>query len=152
MTDYKSAYNARRRQRQGLAQVSRIRKILRQIPIQITKELKVAVAESAALVRDDMVALAPVDDGQLRSEIDMQVGRDGFTARIGFITEKAQRKAFYARFLEDGTKGSPEHNIPPLSPHPFMAPALDLNRSKILDRMRDGMDRVFREAAGVGGD
>jgi len=55
---------------------------------------------------------------------------------------------FKAIWIEFGTKGSPEHNIPPQPPRPFMGPAAELNQDFFATEARravnDALDRLSR--------
>ncbi len=60
------------------------------------KEVKRVVAETAEMMADQMRALAPVDDGNLRDSIEVNYFNKGLSAKITV-------GAFYAVFLEFGT-------------------------------------------------
>jgi len=62
----------------------------------LIREIKRVVAETAEMLVSQAKALAPVDDGNLKSSIDVTYAQGGLTAivRVG---------AFYAIYLEVGT-------------------------------------------------
>lgn len=71
------------------------------------KVVRRGVSKMAQVVRKEMRKNAPRKSGKLNKELRYKVQRDrrgGFTAKVGAFND-----AFYAKFLEDGTKA---HKIP----------------------------------------
>lgn len=71
------------------------------------KVVRRGVSKMAQVVRKEMRRNAPRRSGKLNKELRYKVQRDrrgGFTAKVGAFND-----AFYAKFLEDGTK---PHRIP----------------------------------------
>lgn len=135
------------RQRSGLRGVGKLRRTLRRLDPETTKELREAVEEGAEAMLQDMVQGIPKDTGDTAALLDKRVARDGLTARVGMVTAKAKRDGYVARFIEFGTKGDPKRNIPPQPARPFMTPAFDLNKDWILTRARKGISLALERAA-----
>lgn len=163
--------------RSGLKGVTSLRRTLRRIEPEVTKQVRVAMEDGAEAIKLDAVARVPKAEGDLARSIDYQLGRDGLTAIIGpaakqvamvggrtsattpFATNsKRQRRLstknkeallqfFKGYWIEYGTKGSPKRNIPPMRPHPFMGPAFDLNREWLLGKVREGIDKALEKAS-----
>ena len=126
--------------RGSYANVSKLRKTLRRIEPELRKEVEDEVEHAAQVVQADAIKLAPKDTGNLASQISYKVARDGLTAKIGFRGKKANRQAFYARFIEFGTKktaprlfkkgarkGKTKRGHSGLPARPFLQPALQNN-------------------------
>ena len=143
-----------------------LRNALRRLPADVRAEVAVALRESIELVQQTAIALAPRRTGQLHDALAdpraIGVRDKGMEVEFGFRTKAIQKKAFYAPFVEFGTKGySPgdyrksgvdrhgrqlykriKRNIPPRPARPFMRPALDLQ----IPAIRIKMDRAVRTA------
>ncbi len=136
------------RQKSGLRGVTELRRKLRKLPQDIKREVQDEIVEAGTEVYQTMLANVPRETGNLASLLEMKVSPDGLSVRVGLVTKKAKRDGFYARFLELGTKGSAEKNIPPMMPRPFIAPALDVNRTSIARRIQDAVQRAIRGGFG----
>ncbi|MBS4048163.1 MAG: hypothetical protein KG075_17590 [Alphaproteobacteria bacterium] len=130
-------------QRSGLRGVSELRRALKGLPISMRKEIGMAIAESAVLIHDDMYQFAPKQSGQTANQIESEISSDKLEARIGFVSPESRRMGFVARFLEKGTKGAPERNIPAMPAQPFIAPALDVNETQIRGRINDAIRKAI---------
>jgi len=64
-----------------------------------------AMQDSANILEKEMRRRVPKDTGNLASLISSKVLRKGLRAEVGFRGKKARKGAFYARFVEFGTKG-----------------------------------------------
>lgn len=117
----------------------------------LDQRLAEAVEQGARDFQADLVATAPVKDGDVRAALASPDGlriRNGgkasVRAEVGFLTSAQKRQAFYAFFVEFGTKGyvrgqkrfagkykrsgrsrwtKVRRNIPPRPAHPFFRPA-----------------------------
>lgn len=134
---------ATRKQKSSLRGITQLRRALRKLPQDIKAEVQDAVLEAGTMVYRDMVAAAPRETGNLAQSIQIKRSPDKLVVRVGFVSKKAKRDGFYARFHELGTKGSPEHNIPPLPARPFIAPALDANRVEIKRVIGEAVHRAI---------
>ena len=120
------------------------------------KHMGRALRESAKIIQKDMKARAPVDTGNLRKWIRVgkrltprQKRNSAFEIRgvADFIYVGAAKGAsrnegaFYAHFVEFGTESQP--------PQPFGRPAVDSNRTAVLNKIREvlakGLSQTARE-------
>lgn len=144
---------ARRRNYAYASGVSRLRRLLRRLPEELTDGIKTAIREGAEAIHHDALTMVPKDTGNLAAGIDYRISRDGFSADVGIVTGKGKRRMrlrrslFYGHFVERGTKGSPDHNIPPQPARPFLQPAFDMNRDWIMGRLSQAITRALNEAA-----
>lgn len=141
----------------GIRGINKLRRTLRRIEPELQDPIRTAILNTAEAIKQDAIAGAPIDEGDLVRSIDYKTGRDGFTAVVGpgaraaeivrrrsgspFATRTRQGlvirlsaanknllfQFFKGYWIEFGTKGSPKHNIPPLPARPFMNPAYLLN-------------------------
>lgn len=151
-----------------------LRRKLRRMPDEVVAALRTEVRRGLDEIEKDALGLVPVDEGDLAQSIEVKVSRDGLTGIVGpgaRAAEIVRRKTgsafgvssskvnlrrstaeqlmqfFVGYWLEFGTKGSPENNVPPLAPRPFMSPAYDVNRRAIVRRISKAVDRVLERVA-----
>lgn len=90
------------------------------------------VVDHAGKLADRMRSIVPVDEGDVLDSITSDVGSStddgGVWAEAGPDTE-ANRQAFVARFLEDGTSK--------MSPRPFVHPAAEMILGDFAEAVRD---------------
>lgn len=129
-----------------------------------------AVETGGRQMREDMVALAPSRTGNLRAvlgsedALKFKKGSKGLEVSVGFVSKKLKRDAFYALFVETGTKGYVagqtraagtdkkgrkrvqriKRNIPARPAQPFFRPAL-ANLKRNMDKLRK---EAWAKAAG----
>ena len=126
-----------------------IRKKKAEWPEKFRRAQKIFLPQAAFMVEGQAKALAPVDNGRLRSSINSNVGDE--EATVGTNVE-------YATHVEYGTR---PHTInspvkiqgvgwryigqhPGTRAQPFMRPALDENRKALVRLFRDIIKDVFR--------
>lgn len=161
----------------GIRGLNKLWRTLRRIEPELQDPIRTAILNTAEAIKQDAIAGAPVDEGDLVRSIDYKIGRDGFTAVIGpgakaaeiarsrggsafstqdrrgeIIRMSAANKNLLFQFfkgywLEFGTKGSPENNIPPLMPRPFMNPAYLLNEQYGKDQVRAAVKTALDRAS-----
>lgn len=136
-----------RSQARGWQSVNKLRRKLRNMPEQVEKYIRPAVETAAAEMTLDMRGLTPVDRGVAATEIDYTVARDGLTARIGLIKQSSIRVAFYFKFLDGGTKGSPEHGLPPQPALHIRDRAFDANLPALQGDVKRGIQSALMEVA-----
>jgi HK97 gp10 family phage protein len=68
-------------------------------------EVRVVIADIAQKIEADARARVPVDTGTLAKFISHKLKSDRLAAAIGILGKRAMRKAFYAKFVEFGTRG-----------------------------------------------
>ena len=91
---------------------------------EISVQLKQGMTKACLLVERDAKRNAPVDTGRLRSSITNRLDIDG-NQIVGVVGTNVE----YASFLEHGTSKMPAH--------PFLFPALEANREKIKDLLKE---------------
>lgn len=141
---------------------TRARIKLRRILQATENDVPRAMQDSANLLHKEMVARAPKNTGNLRDNISSKVLRKGLRAEVGFRGKKAKSNAFYARFVEFGTKGrrpkgrsnmtdstdffGKEPNIPAMSARPFMAPTWDTKKPEVIFRVSKAINDAVKTA------
>lgn len=160
-----------RKQARGYAGVTKLRRLLRRLDSDLTVPIREAIADGAQAILGDMQMMVPVDKDELRPALSARVSRDGFTAVIGpaikdvlrigtkantlarrvagegvVVDDQQLFQAYKALWIERGTKGSPEHNVPPQPARPFMEPAFDQNKQEIINRAQIGITVALRAA------
>lgn len=83
----------------------KLRRTLRNIHKTIDNELAVVMKESAERILSTMQQLIPKDTGAARNALKIFVTKSGLNAEIGIRGKRDNRRFFYLRFLEYGTKG-----------------------------------------------
>lgn len=114
--------------------------------------LEMAMGKACAIVERDAIKKAPKGAGDLRRSIQSRVENDGHEV-IGVIFSPLE----YAPYVEYGTGLFAEtggrtdvpwvycddegnfHSTSGMKPHPYMRPALNENREKILNIIKEGM-------------
>ena len=117
-----------------------------------TRALERAMGKVCAIVERDAIKKAPKGAGDLRRSIQSRVENDGHEV-IGIIFSPLE----YAPYVEYGTGLFAEtggrtdvpwvycddegnfHSTSGMKPHPYMRPALNENREKILEIIKEGM-------------
>lgn len=161
------------RRRSGFQGVTKLRKTLRRLEPEATKEIKAKIARGAQDIKDDAVRGARnldkpgVGTGEMIRSITYTFGRDGMTALIGpgadrlkvskspfnttlYKTKRDKEAAFNffkAYWFEFGTKGYPKRNIPPQPARPFMNPAWDMNKDDLIRDIRAEVAKALKVAA-----
>lgn len=165
--------------RSGFAGVTKLRRTLRRVDPEITSDLKSTVERGAAAIARDMAMMAPRDDGDLSNSIAYKMGRDKLTAIIGpgadratirskgftagaikytksgnftkaYLKDKHARFQLYkALWLEFGTKAGKKGSSPTPA-RPFIAPAMDMNRSRIIGEVNTAINKALKKVSGDG--
>lgn len=144
----------------------KLRGVLRRIGNQMESDLRPAMQKAADLVLETQRQLIPVDTGAGRDALTAFVSKSGLDAQIGLRGKKANRKFFYLKFVERGTKGSqgkagknPTNksdgsnffgyapDIPARPAHPFIRPSYDLNKDAIRQILADAINDTLEKAA-----
>lgn len=157
-----------RRQRSGVLGLSKLRRKLRRIHQTMPNEIKPVMEKHANAMLADMQANAPRDTNRAANALQARVRPDGLSARVGLLTPARQRKFWYLRFAEKGTKGGPvkvrrqsvlsngtevfgtEVMIPPQPATPFITPAFDRQREAMLRDVQAAIRSTIDKAAAGG--
>jgi HK97 gp10 family phage protein len=149
----------------------KLRRTLRNIHQTMDNELRPAMQDAANQILSTMQQLIPRDTGEAASALQASVSKSGLDAQIGIRGKKDNRRFFYLRFLEFGTKGysgtkragnrsrRPSNksdgksffgkypDIPALPAHPWLRPALDVNREMVLAQISAAVGRTLKNAS-----
>jgi len=112
---------------------------LRRLAPDTDREVAKAVAKGAEEVAATAQQLAPVATGELRRSIGWQMD----TSRVNIVAE-ISADAFYARWVEFGTKGGLFGSQPA---RPFMFPAYRLLRKRVSGRIGRAVSKAAKRVA-----
>jgi HK97 gp10 family phage protein len=149
----------------------KLRKTLRRIHQTMDNELRPAMEESSKQILESMRDLVPKDTGASAAALQAYVSKDGLNAEIGLRGKRNNRKFYYLRFIEYGTKGytggkrSDSRNrrdevktdgshwfgkhpdIPARPAHPWLRPAYQVNREVVLANIHAAVGQTLKKAA-----
>ena len=152
---------------------NKLRRTLRRLEPEITKEIKDDLERGANNIANDAAvyaySLGLYDTGDMIDSIEVNMGRDGLTAVIGpgakrikiskspfnttlYVKDKDKHAAlqfFKAYWAEFGTKGAPNRNIPPQPATPFMNPSYDANKGDIMKDLDKSIGDALRIASSM---
>lgn len=153
----------------------RLRRTLRNIHKTMDNELKPAMEKAAARILATQQQLIPKDTGEAAAALRTYVSPSGLDAQIGIRGKRDNRRYFYLRFIEYGTKGyigskragsrnqreanksDGEHffgkhpDIPARPAHPWLRPSMQVNREYVMADIEAAVRRTLRKASqGVG--
>lgn len=127
--------------------------------------------DGAEKILASMKEFVPKDTGAGAAALTAYVAPSGLDAQIGLRGKKANRRYFYLRFLEYGTKGNIKGqdngrrtgrdanktdgthwfgkapDIPAMPAHPWLRPAMDVNREVVLADIRAAVARTLDRAS-----
>lgn len=152
---------------------AKFRRALKRMPIEARSEVTEALDQSIRIVQATAIALVPVMTGNLRRALASKgaIGKrdKGLRVEFGLRTKALQKKAFYAPFVEFGTKGySPgqvrtyklkgsktgmvhkkrmHKSVPARPARPFLRPALDTNIPTIRRLVNSALRRAIVKAS-----
>ena len=148
----------------------KLRKTLRNIHTRLDNELKPAMQEAADKLLATMKEMIPKDTGEGAAALTAFVSKSGLDAQVGLRGKKANRRYYYLRFLEYGTKGYTEGkraggrnkrpsnksdgstffgkfpDIPARPAHPWLRPAYDVNKEFILASINQAVSNTLKRA------
>lgn len=159
----------------GYRNVNKLRRKLRKMEEVVESGIRPAIEKAAYAIQLDAVARVPVDEGDLQRSITHKIGRDGLTAVIGpgaksaAVARAAKGSAFATRsriqlgsiskhdlfqffkgyWIEFGTKGAPERNIPAQPARPFMQPAYDVNKRWATNEVKREVNAQLKRIASL---
>jgi HK97 gp10 family phage protein len=155
---------------------SQLRRKLSKIEPSMRLELQQVLRDGGFDIRDLARALAPRDEGVIRENIDSAVFSKGMQLKVGYITKRARRFAWYAHFVHWGTRGgtfpakrrnaASRHfasigqtkksysvstrytvTMPPKPARPFLQQAADILLPRVRAEAREALKRVVYGAA-----
>ncbi|WP_041795439.1 HK97-gp10 family putative phage morphogenesis protein [Pararhodospirillum photometricum] len=137
--------------RRAYASLPKVRKILRELPDELTKALKTTFAEGAEEMAQqataNVVEAGLIDSGELVRSMKAKTSRDGLTAKVGIVGQRDNKLVWYGHFHEFGTRGCPEKNIPPLPAQHFLGRAFDQTKQRFGQKIADEVDRALDRAS-----
>ncbi len=107
------------------------------LPKAIESEMRAAVQAEANTVADAMRRIVAVDQGDLRNSIIVEMDENALKATIS----AGGRKAFYARFVEYGTKAK--------SAQPFFWPTWRSRKQTVKRRLAAAFRKAFKKHGGA---
>lgn len=128
----------------------KLRRLLQRLDSDIAAPVQREIAESGHRLFDETARNIPQDTGDLRRSLGLRLS--GFSATVGFDRRSFPSQwggaGWRAHFVHNGTKGSAEHNIPPMPPRPFLRNAWDRLKAEILERQRKAAAAALRLGSG----
>lgn len=149
----------------------KLRKTLRNIHSQLDNELKPAMQEAADRLLATMKEMVPKDSGEGAAALTAFVSKSGLDAEVGLRGKKANKRYYYLRFIEYGTKGYAQGErsggrkkratnksdgshffgkfpkIVARPAHPWLRPAYDVNKEFILASINHAVSNTLKRAA-----
>jgi len=145
------------RRNRGFRNVNRLRQKLRRLPDVIRDPVRKEIEHAAEVIYWEAVSKVPKDTGNLARLLSFKVGRDGLSAKIGLRGKKANRKGFYGKFLEFGTKpnaarmisggargGGQRRGSSGMRARPFLLPAFEKHAKYLTPRIARAINQAFR--------
>lgn len=112
---------------------------LKQLDLTVQRKLLIEAAKAGAqIVVDDARRMAPRDKGDLADGIAMRVAGRESDIHEGVVEVSYNKKQFYGLFQEKGTRR--------MKAQPFLLPAFEGNRDRIMNIMRDVLLRAIDKA------
>lgn len=140
----------------------RLRRRLLALPKNIRDEIKPALEKGATEITELQYSLVPVDTGALRASIDWAYGDPPEGAKLGGAKAKTAPEgssdlkisiwagsfeAYYARWVEFGTRAAKGHAATPAKPF-FFGPYRTL-RHEVFQRIANATNKAVKKAASV---
>lgn len=160
---------AKQNQARGYAGLGKLRKTLRRIEPETTQGIKDVIEKGALAIENDIVSNGQAHriTGDMIQSVAIKYGRYRMTAVIGpgassisvskspfdttlYVTQKSKFMAwqfFKAYWIEFGTKGAPDRNIPPQPAQPFVQPAWDSNKGWLIRDAKAAVSRAIQRAS-----
>lgn len=105
--------------------------------------IKPAMQDSVNSLLKEVISRVPRDSGNLEDSITGHVAKNGMRGEVGLRGKKARSRAFYARFLEFGTKGQGGNARPA---QPFLEPAWDYEKPRVVGRIEKVIKQAIKKA------
>lgn len=104
------------------------------------------MTSTGAVLRDEMYARAPKDEGDMSEQASFRVSRDGLSVQVGYSKRVGfkmawRRGGFKALWQEYGTR----HH----APQPFVGPSFRAKLAWILNRVDWAVNRTLRRAGSL---
>lgn len=127
----------------GLKNVSRVRLLLRKLPDDLTAEIKREFKTGAEAIKQEaefnIIQGGHVLSGRMLAGMRVKLGRDGLSAKVGLLNRQDKDAAWYAHFIEFGTKT--------IQPAAFLGRAFDVNREQLVNNVEEAIRKALDRAA-----
>jgi hypothetical protein len=127
----------------------KLRGLLRRIGNQMESDLRPAMVRASEMVLATQKDLIPKDTHKAEEALEAFVSKSGLDAQIGIRGKRDNRKFFYGKFLEYGTKQYKFGNgvMAARPAHPWLRPSIDLHRDDIVLLIRSAIISTLARAA-----
>jgi HK97 gp10 family phage protein len=113
---------------------------LRKAQADVQQEAREVLKEQAKIIRDDARSRCPEDTGTLKKSVRLSVSRKGLNASVSAGGKVQGKDAYYAQFVEFGTKHSPAQ--------PFLYPAGRAHEKETEEKLVKVLTDAVRKGAG----
>jgi len=122
---------------------TRARIKLRRILLETDSGIRPAMQDAVNSLHKEVMSRVPRNTGNLEDNVTSYVSKNGLVGEVGLRGKKARSRAFYARFLEFGTKGQ---GGGPRPAQPFLEPAWDYEKQKVINRIGKVVSDAIKKA------
>lgn len=159
--------------KKGIQGVDKLRLKLRRMEKVVQSGIKPAILQTALEIEASAKQFVPKDTGDLMRSIKSKVSGDGLAAVVGpfansaivksltsgsifnnksggamsALDKKKKFQFFKGYWIEFGTKGAPDRNIPAQPARPFMQTAFDVNKTAGAARVKAAVDKQLKDIA-----
>jgi HK97 gp10 family phage protein len=113
---------------------------LRKAKADVQGEARAVLKEQAKVIRDDARSRCPEDTGTLKRSVRSSVSREKLDASVSAGGKVRGKDAYYAQFVEFGTKHSPAQ--------PFLYPAGRAHEKETEEKLVEVLTDAVRKGAG----
>lgn len=113
---------------------------LRKAQADVQQEAREVLKEQAKIIRDDARSRCPEDTGTLKRSVRSSVSREKLDASVSAGGKVRGKDAYYAQFVEFGTKHSPAQ--------PFLYPAGRAHEKETEEKLVKVLTDAVRKGAG----
>lgn len=128
----------------------KLRRLFQRLDTDIAAPVRAEIVESGHRLFDEAARGIPQDTGELRQSLGLRFGT--FSAEVGFdpkrLPQQWKAAGWRAHFTHNGTKGSPDRNIPPQPARPFLRNAWDRMKDEMMQRQRKAVASALAKASG----
>lgn len=160
-------------QRRGLQGVSSLKRKLRRMEKHVQSGIPDAMESAAKSIAVAAKFMVPVDTGELKKSIEYKQSSDGLSAvigpsaksaavarevkgsafatrskiKIGKLSKKKLFQFFKGYWIEFGTKGNAEKNIPAQPARPFMSPAFEATKENAITNVANAVNAQLKRVS-----
>lgn len=134
--------------------IDKLKAKAKRLPDRARVHISDAMGRAAKVIVTDMRRGVPVDDGDLRDSIKWEAVPDTDGTAVQIVA--GDKEAYYARFVEFGTKGgarkrkdksgsTSSYQHPGTTAQPFFFPAVRMNRTRVRRMISAGYRKAAKE-------